>query len=50
MVLEEELEELLLMAPLALVVILDCVGLVGGGLRRGALRNEGGCKGRGKGE
>jgi hypothetical protein len=47
-ILEEELEEFLLMAPLAFVVVLDGVGLVGAGLRRRTLRRQGSCKGSSK--
>jgi hypothetical protein len=43
-VLEEELQELLLMAPLALVVVLDCVWLIGATLRGRTLRQQRSCK------
>ena len=44
MILQEELQKLLLMAPLALVIILNGVGLAGSALRRRALRNKRGGK------
>jgi hypothetical protein len=43
-VLEEEVEEFLLMAPLALVVVLDGVRLACGGLRWSALRQQWKCE------
>jgi len=40
-VLQKELQELLLVSPLDLVVVLHGIRLVGGTLRRGALRQKG---------
>jgi hypothetical protein len=41
MVLEKQVVKLLLMAPLALVVVLDGIGLIGPSLRRGTLSASG---------